>query len=48
VAVLLVKQYFEFTWSFADRFFVMQKGRIIDKGHTNERNAESVEALLGV
>ena len=48
VAVLLVEQYFEFAWSFADRFFVMQKGRIVDKGHTNERSAESVEALLGI
>jgi urea transport system ATP-binding protein len=48
VAVLLVEQYLEFAWSFSERFFVMQKGRIIDKGHTGERDAASGERLLSV
>ena len=48
VAVLLVEQYLEFAWGFADRFFVMQKGRVVDSGSTAQRNAASVESLLGV
>src|SRR5262249_57220783 len=34
VAVLLVEQYLEFAWSFASSYFVMQKGRIVDRGRT--------------
>lgn len=48
VAVLLVEQYLEFAWSFADRFFVMQKGRVVDSGSTAERSASSVESYMGV
>jgi urea transport system ATP-binding protein len=48
VAVLLVEQYLDFAWSFADRFFVMQKGQIVDRGLTKERTTESVEGLLSV
>ena len=48
VAVLLVEQYLEFAWSFADRFYVMQKGQVVDRGSTQERTVESVEKLLSV
>jgi urea transport system ATP-binding protein len=48
VAVLLVEQYLEFAWSFADRFYVMQKGQVVDRGSTKERTIESVEKLLSV
>jgi urea transport system ATP-binding protein len=48
VAVLLVEQYLEFAWSFADRFYVMQKGQFVDRGSTKERTVESVEKLLSV
>jgi urea transport system ATP-binding protein len=48
VAVLLVEQYLEFAWSFADRFYVMQKGQVVDRGLTRERSVESVEKLLSV
>jgi urea transport system ATP-binding protein len=48
VAVLLVEQYLEFAWSFADRFYVMQKGQVVDRGLTSERTVESVEKLLSV
>jgi urea transport system ATP-binding protein len=48
VAVLLVEQYLEFAWSFADRFYVMQKGQVVDRGLTQERTVESVEKLLSV
>ena len=48
VAVLLVEQYLEFAWSFADRFYVMQKGQVVDRGSTQERTVESVEKLLSI
>jgi urea transport system ATP-binding protein len=48
VAVLLVEQYLEFAWSFADRFYVMQKGQVVDRGSTKERTVESVERLLSI
>jgi urea transport system ATP-binding protein len=48
VGVLLVEQYLEFAWSFAEKFFVMQKGRIIESGSTKERNANEIERLLSV
>ena len=48
VAVLLVEQYLEFAWSFATSYFVMQKGRIVDRGRTADGNAQAVSRLLGV
>jgi len=48
VAVLLVEQYLEFAWSFATRYFVMQKGRIVDRGGTADGDAQAVSRLLGV
>jgi urea transport system ATP-binding protein len=48
VAVLLVEQYLEFAWSFATSYFVMQKGRIVDRGRTVDGDAQAVSRLLGV
>jgi urea transport system ATP-binding protein len=48
VAVLLVEQYLEFAWSFATSYFVMQKGRIVDRGRTADGDARAVSRLLGV
>jgi urea transport system ATP-binding protein len=48
VGVLLVEQYLEFAWSFAETFFVMQKGRIIESGTTKERAAGDIEKLLSI
>ena len=48
VAVLLVEQYLEFAWSFATSYFVMQKGRIVDRGRTADGDAQAVSRLLGV
>ncbi len=36
VAVLLVEQYLDFAWAFADRYYVMQKGRVVETGLTAE------------
>jgi urea transport system ATP-binding protein len=48
VAVLLVEQYLEFAWSFATRYFVLQKGRIVDRGRTADGDAQAVSRFLGV
>jgi urea transport system ATP-binding protein len=48
VAILLVEQYLEFAWSFATTYFVMQKGRIVDRGRTSDGDAQAVSRLLGV
>lgn len=48
VAVLLVEQCLEFAWAFADRYYVMQKGRIVSRGTTHEQDAGGAAALLAV
>jgi urea transport system ATP-binding protein len=48
VAVLLVEQYLEFAWSFATTYFVMQKGRIVERGRTESGDARAVSRLLSV
>jgi urea transport system ATP-binding protein len=48
VSVLLVEQYLEFAWSFASTYFVMQKGRIVDRGRTADGDRQAVSRLLSV
>ncbi len=48
VSIVLVEQYLDFAFSFADRFFVMQKGRIVDSGDTKTRTPQSVEQYIAV
>ncbi len=48
VAVLLVEQYLDFAWSFADRYFVMQRGRIIEQGFTKDTDKTEVSHYLSV
>lgn len=47
VAILLV-EHLDFVWSIADQFYVMRKGRIVDEGSPQAREAESVIPLLSV
>ncbi|GGR18714.1 urea ABC transporter ATP-binding subunit UrtE [Deinococcus ruber] len=48
VAVLLVEQYLDFAWAFADRYYVMQKGRLVETGLTAETPTGAVQRYLGV
>lgn len=48
VAVLLVEQKLDFAWAFAERYYVMQKGRIVAWGHTQIHDPVIVERMLGV
>jgi urea transport system ATP-binding protein len=48
VAILIVEQNLDFAWSFADRYFVMQRGRVIKEGRTDEDSAEAVAHLVHI
>lgn len=48
VAVLLVEQYLDFAWAFADRYYVMQKGRVVESGQTADTPQHAVQRYLGV
>ncbi len=48
VAVLLVEQYLDFAWRFAERFYVMQKGSVIEQGHTQDADQAQVSRHLSV
>ena len=48
VAILIVEQNLDFAWSFADRYFVMQRGRVVKEGRTDEDSAETVAHLVHI
>jgi urea transport system ATP-binding protein len=48
VAILIVEQNLDFAWSFADRFFVMQRGRIVKEGRTGDTPPDAVASLIHV
>ncbi|MET0241007.1 MAG: urea ABC transporter ATP-binding subunit UrtE [Sphingobium sp.] len=47
VAILIVEQNLDFAWAFADRYFVMQRGRMVKEGKTTEP-ADTVAHLVHV
>jgi urea transport system ATP-binding protein len=48
VAILIVEQNLDFAWSFAERYFVMQRGRIVKEGRTATTPASDVASLIHV
>jgi urea transport system ATP-binding protein len=48
VAILIVEQNLDFAWSVADRYLVMQRGRIVQEGKTATDSADSVAHLVHV
>jgi len=48
VAIILVEQNLDFAWSFADRFVVMQRGRVVSHGATFEVSANEISHLVHV
>lgn len=48
VAILIVEQNLDFAWAFADRYFVMQRGRIVKEGKTADETADTVAHLVHV
>ncbi len=48
VTIVIVEQYLDFAWSFAESYSVMQSGRIIRKGSTREETAAEVAHLVNI
>lgn len=48
VAILIVEQYLEFAWSFADDFHIMQGGRLVRSGQTRLEAANDVAHLINI
>lgn len=48
VAVLLVEQYLDFAWAFADRYYVLQRGRVVESGLTADVQPSVVQRYLSV
>lgn len=48
VTVMIVEQYLDFAWSFADHYCVMQRGRIVRQGSTQSESAAEVAHLVNI
>jgi urea transport system ATP-binding protein len=48
VTVIIVEQYLDFAWSFADHYCVMQRGRIVRQGSTAAESAAEVAHLVNI
>jgi urea transport system ATP-binding protein len=48
IGLLLVEQYLEFAWTLADRYSVLQKGRVVEEGRTQQVSWKDVAHLLSV
>jgi urea transport system ATP-binding protein len=48
VTVIIVEQYLDFAWSFADHYCVMQRGRIVRQGSTAGESAAEVAHLVNI
>jgi urea transport system ATP-binding protein len=48
VAIIIVEQNLDFAWGFADRYVVMQRGRVVSQGATADDSADAVGHLIHV
>jgi urea transport system ATP-binding protein len=48
VGVIIVEQKLDFAWAFADRYVVMQRGRIVSQGATAEKHVSDIAHLIHV
>jgi urea transport system ATP-binding protein len=48
VAIIIVEQNLDFAWGFADRYIVMQRGRVVRQGATADDSADTVGHLIHV
>ena len=46
--VLLVEQYLDFAWAFAERYYVLQRGVIVESGHTARTPQADVQRYMSV
>lgn len=48
VTIVIVEQYLDFAWSFAERYHVMQRGQIVRQGSTREESAAEIAHLVNI
>jgi urea transport system ATP-binding protein len=48
VTIVIVEQYLDFAWSFAERYHVMQRGQIVRQGSTKEETAAEIAHLVNI
>jgi urea transport system ATP-binding protein len=48
VGIIIVEQNLDFAWSFADRYVVMQRGRVVRQGATADEAVSAVSHLIHV
>jgi len=48
VGIIIVEQNLDFAWAFADRYIVLQRGRVVRKGATADTQAADVSHLIHV
>jgi urea transport system ATP-binding protein len=48
VALLLVEQYLRFAWMLADRYYIMQRGRMVRSGETRNESPNTIAHLLSI
>jgi urea transport system ATP-binding protein len=48
VTIVIVEQYLDFAWSFAERYHVMQRGQIVRQGSTAEESAAEIAHLVNI
>lgn len=48
VTIVIVEQYLDFAWSFAESYHVMQRGRIIRSGSTREDSSREIAHLVNI
>ncbi len=48
VTIVIVEQYLDFAWSFAERYHVMQRGQIVRQGSTREETAAEIAHLVNI
>jgi len=48
VAIIIVEQNLDFAWGFADRYVVLQRGKVVRSGATAQDSAETVGHLIHV
>jgi urea transport system ATP-binding protein len=48
MTIVLVEQYLDFVREFGNRFYVMNRGRVVAKGNTEDLSAEIVHQHLSV
>jgi urea transport system ATP-binding protein len=48
VAILIIEQNLDFAWSFADHYYVMQRGKIVKQGDTAVDSTSDVANLVHI